>query len=62
MKKSVVKRFVLKGETLRTLQNIELSQVAGGITGDACPRSMDPEHPCDCSDVKSTCNTTVQDP
>jgi hypothetical protein len=61
MKKSAVKRFVLKGETVRALQSTELIEIVGGVvSGAACPPSVDPASPCQCTDVKSTCASTEQ--
>jgi hypothetical protein len=60
VKKTVVKRFTLKAETVKTLRGIELMEVAGGISTDACPLSMDPRDPCQCTRGLSGCDSPEQ--
>jgi hypothetical protein len=65
VKKTVVKRFALKGETVRTLQGIELLQIAGALStvacvSDGCPQSLDPTRPCQCTQGLSSCQTPDQ--
>lgn len=63
MKKSVVKRLVLRAETVRALRGIELIDVMGGmesVSADPCPESHDPAVPCGCSKAESTCDTQDQ--
>lgn len=66
MKKTVVKRFVLKGETVRTLRGIELLQVVGAQTTDACgtnkgcPPSFIATAPCQCTAGGSGCASPDQ--